>query len=484
VDGVIESGASAVDESMLTGESIPSEKQPGDNVFAATINKTGSFRFRATKVGRDTALQQIVRLVEEAQGGKAPIARLADVISGYFTPVVLCIAIATFVAWFVAAPAEIRFNHALLATVSVLIIACPCALGLATPTAIMVGTGIGAERGVLIRGGEALESAHRIDTVILDKTGTITLGRPSVTDILPEPGTAPEELLRLAASAERGSEHPLGEAMVRAAADRGVALAEAASFGALAGHGVDAEVDGRRVAIGNARLMRERTPAGFGPGAESRAEALATAGKTPVFIAVDGRYAGIIAAADTAKPGSRGAIAEMRSMGLRVVMVTGDNPRTAAAVAEEMGIDEVLAEVLPDRKAEEVLRLRRDGRTVAMVGDGINDAPALAAADLGIAIGTGTDVAIEASDITLIGGGLGGVVTAIRLSRATVRTIRQNLFWAFVYNALGIPLAAGAFYPFTGWLLSPIIASAAMSLSSVSVVANSLRLRRFRGGRA
>lgn len=479
VDGVVTEGTSAVDESMLTGESLPVEKAPGDEVFGATLNRTGAFRFRATKVGKDTALQQIVKLVQDAQGSRAPIARLADVISGIFTPVVICIAIATFVVWFVAAPPEARFTLALVNFVSVLIIACPCALGLATPTAIMVGTGRGAEHGVLIKGGESLETAHRLDTIVLDKTGTLTRGQPELTDVVPAGGMTEDALLRLVASAERGSEHPVGEAVVRGATARGLELAAASAFNALAGHGIEATVEGRAVLIGTPKLLRER---GVDLGdAEARAAALAEQGKTPTFAAVDGAFAGIVAVADTLKPESKEAVRALRAMGLQVVMITGDNRRTAEAVAREAGIDRVLAEVLPEGKAREVKRLQdEEKRRVGMVGDGINDAPALAQADVGIAIGTGTDVAIEASDVTLIRGDLRGVVTAIALSRATIRTVRQNLFWAFVYNVIGIPLAAGALYPLTGWLLSPVIASAAMSLSSVSVVTNSLRLRRFK----
>ena len=478
VDGVVESGSSAVDEAMLTGESLPVEKNAGDEVFGATLNKTGSFRFSATKVGKDTALQQIVKLVQDAQGSKAPIARLADVISGIFTPVVICIAIATFAAWFVLAPDDVRFAMALVTFVSVLIIACPCALGLATPTAIMVGTGKGAESGVLIKGGESLETAHSLQTIVLDKTGTITRGEPSVTDIV-ETGDIPElDLLRLTASAERGSEHALGEAIVRAAQARGLELGQASTFQAIAGHGIEATVEGRQLLLGNAKLMRDR---GIEiASTEGRAQDLAAAGKTPMYVAIGGRLAGLIAVADPIKPESKAAIEAMHQLGLEVVMITGDNRRTAEAVAAQVGIRRVLAEVLPQAKADEIRRLQQEKKRVAMVGDGINDAPALAQADVGIAIGTGTDVAIEASDVTLIKGDLSGVVAAITLSRATLRVIKQNLFWAFIYNVLGIPVAAGALYPLTGWLLSPIIASAAMSMSSVSVVANSLRLRGFR----
>ncbi len=477
-DGVVTEGRSSVDESMLTGESMPVEKGPGDEVVGATVNRAGSFTFRATRVGRDTVLQQIVRMVEEAQGRRAPIARLADTVSGYFTPAVICVAIITFVAWFIAAPEGARLTSALVHAVSVLIIACPCALGLATPTAVMVGTGRGAEVGVLIRGGEALEILRKVQTVVLDKTGTITEGRPGVTDVFASELFDEEELLRLAASVERASEHPLGEAFVRLAEERGLKLSRVESFMAVAGQGVEAETEGRRVTVGNLKLMNER---GVNvDGLATRAASLASEAKTPVYVAVDGRAAGLVGIADRVKTESPDAIASLKSLGVEVVMLTGDDRRTAESVAREIGVERVLAEVLPEGKADAVKSLQSEGKTVAMVGDGVNDAPALAQADVGIAMGTGTDVAIEAADVTLVRGSLRGVVTAFALSRRTMRVIRQNLFWAFAYNALGIPLAAGLFYPLTGWTLTPVFASAAMALSSVSVVTNSLRLRRFK----
>ncbi len=483
VDGVVREGASAVDESMLTGESIPVEKRSGDPVIGATLNKTGTFRFEATKVGKDTVLAQIIKLVEEAQGSKAPIQRMADYVASIFVPTVIGIAVLTFAVWLVLGPRP-AFLFGLLNFVAVLIIACPCALGLATPTAIMVGTGKGAEHGILIRSGESLETAHKIRTIVFDKTGTLTKGEPEVTDIVSREGggVRGKELLRLAASLERGSEHPLGEAIVARAKSEGLALSDVEAFEAIPGHGVRGKVDGRTVLLGNVRLMQEN---GVTLGAHAEvAEKLAGQGKTPMFVAVDGEPAGVIAVADTLKDHSVEAVQALHRLGIEVVMITGDNRRTAVAIAQQTGIDRVLAEILPDQKAEEVKKLQAEGRVVAMVGDGINDAPALAQADVGIAIGTGTDVAMEASDITLIRGDLRGVVTAIELSKRTLRTIKQNLFWAFIYNVLGIPIAAGVLYPFVGMLLDPMVASAAMALSSVSVVTNSLRLRRFRPGMA
>jgi Cu+-exporting ATPase len=474
VDGEVIEGASSVDESMLTGEPLPVRKKTGDTVIGATLNKTGSFRLRATRIGKDTVLQQIVRLVQEAQGSKAPIQRLADTIAGYFVPVVICIAIGTFVLWFDLAPPETRTTMALLTFVSVLIIACPCALGLATPTAIMVGTGRGAQSGILIKGGEALETAHKLTTIVLDKTGTITRGVPSVTDIVAH-GVDEATLLRLAAAAEAGSEHPLGESIVRSAEERGVTRVSASGFNAIPGYGIEATVEERSVLIGTARLLHDR-----GMEVDEKAShQLAEEGKTPIFIAIDGAFAGVIAISDPIKEGSRGAIERLHALGLEVVMLTGDNKRTAEAIARQVGVDRVLAEILPEGKNEEIKKLQAQGKLVAMVGDGINDAPALAQANVGIAMGSGTDVAMEAADITLVRGDLNGVVSSIALSRATIANIKQNLFFAFIYNILGIPIAAGVLYPMTGWLLSPIIASLAMALSSVSVVSNALRLRGF-----
>ena len=474
VDGEVIDGSSSVDESMLTGEPLPVQKKAGDTVIGATLNKTGSFRLRATRIGKDTVLQQIVRMVQQAQGSKAPIQRLADLIAGYFVPVVICLAIATFVVWFDLSPADTRLNMAVLTFVSVLIIACPCALGLATPTAIMVGTGRGAQSGILIKGGEALETAHKLTTIVLDKTGTITHGIPSVTDIVTA-GLDQQALLLLAASAEYGSEHPLGEAMVRSARERNLPLFTATDFSAIPGHGIEASVEGHKILIGTALLLQNR---GLATDQEA-AHRLADEGKTPIFVAIDGAFAGIIAISDPIKEGSASAVRRLHDLGLEVIMLTGDNKRTARAIARQVGVDEVIAEVLPEGKEQEIKKLQEQGKVVAMVGDGINDAPALARADVGIAMGGGTDVAIEAADITLVRGDLNGVISSIALSRATIANIKQNLFFAFFYNVLGIPIAAGILYPMTGWLLSPIIASLAMALSSVSVVSNALRLRGF-----
>ncbi|MDI7261525.1 MAG: heavy metal translocating P-type ATPase [Thermodesulfobacteriota bacterium] len=477
VDGIVKEGYSSVDESMVTGESLPVEKKTGDTVIGATMNKTGTFRFEATKVGQDTVLSQIVRLVQEAQGSKPPIARMVDVIASYFVPIVISIAVITFVIWLLFGPHP-AFTYAFLNFIAVLIIACPCALGLATPTSIMVGTGKGAESGVLIRGAEALETAHRLDTIVLDKTGTLTRGEPSVTDLIESERFTKQEILILAASAEKGSEHPLGEAIVKKAKEENLNLLDPKNFQAIAGQGIEAMIDSREVLLGNLRLMEERIV--HLNGLLGKAEQLSSEGKTPMFLAVDGKAAGIIGVADTLKENSKEAVETLNRMGLEVVMLTGDNERTAKAIAGQIGIDRVLAEVLPEKKAEEVKRLQGEGKKVGMVGDGINDAPALAQADVGIAIGTGTDVAMESSDITLIGGDLRGVVTAIALSKATIRNIKQNLFWAFAYNTILIPVAAGALFPFFGILLNPIFAAGAMAFSSVTVVTNALRLRKFK----
>ncbi len=477
VDGEVVEGSSAVDESMVSGEPLPVSKHAGDEVIGATINQTGAFSFRATAVGSDTMLAQIVRLVERAQGSKAPIQRVADRISGYFVPIVIFIAIAAFVVWFDFGP-DPRLTFALVTAVSVLIIACPCALGLATPLSVMVGTGNGAQSGVLIKSAEALENAHKIDTVVLDKTGTITLGEPALTDVVADGGRSEHQLLALVAAAESRSEHPLAAAIVAGAAERGIRTPEVESFDSITGSGIEARVGGLSVLVGTRRLMAERG-IDFG-GLEAAASDLEAEGKTAMLIAVDGDPAGLVAVADTAKPGSAAAIAELRSAGIEVAMITGDNRRTADAIAARMGIDRVLAEVLPADKAREIERLQEQGRLVAMVGDGINDAPALAQADVGIAIGTGTDVAIEAADVTLVSGDLGGVVDALDLSRATMRNIRQNLGFAFGYNAVGIPIAAGVLYPAFGLQLSPMIAAAAMAMSSLSVVTNANRLRSWR----
>lgn len=476
VDGEILDGRSTLDESMVTGESIPVEKGPGDIVVGATLNQTGAFRFRATKVGRDTMLAQIIRLVEQAQGSRAPIQRLADLVSSYFVPAVVFIAIATFAVWFNFGPSP-ALIFALGTAVTVLIIACPCALGLATPLSIMVGVGKGAENGILIKSAEALETAHKLRTIVLDKTGTITKGKPALTDVVPIGSLSADELLRLVASAERSSEHPLGQAIVHGAEERGLVLIEPSEFQSVTGKGINAMVDGKTVLIGNRRLLADN-------GIESseleeQAQRLAEAGKTPMLLAVDGAPAGVVAVADTLKADSPAAIGALKRLGLEVVMITGDNLRTATAIARQAGIDRVLAEVLPQDKALEVRRLQDEGKLVGMVGDGINDAPALAQADVGIAIGSGADVAIEAADITLVSGELRGVVTAIALSRATMRNIRQNLAFAWAYNTAGIPIAAGVLYPFIGLLLNPMIAAAAMALSSLSVVANANRLRRW-----
>jgi P-type Cu+ transporter len=478
LDGIVQDGGSNVNEAMLTGESLPVAKAAGDELFGGTVNGSGAFRMRVTRIGADTVLQQIVRMVEEAQGSKAPVQRLADRVSAVFVPIVLVIALGTFAAWMAFGPEDSRFTLALVNAVAVLIIACPCAMGLATPTAVLVATGRGAELGALFKGGAALEAAGRVDTVVFDKTGTLTSGRTAVTDIVAAQGSDENELLRFTAAAESGSRHPLAEAIVAEARRRGLAIPAASRFSAIVGCGVIATIDGRAVFAGRAGWLED---AGVvtAPLVE-RARELAARGRTPVLVGIDGVLVGIIGIADPLREGAQEAVARLRAMNCEIVLLTGDRREVAEAVAFEVGIQRVVAEILPGEKAEEIARLRASGRRVAMVGDGVNDAPALASADLGVAVGTGSDVAIAASDLTLVGSDPRTVAVALELSRHALRTIRQNLGWAFVYNVLGIPLAAGVLYPSTGWLLSPIVASAAMALSSVSVVTNSLRLRRFR----
>lgn len=473
VDGLIVEGHSSVDESMVTGESIPVEKKKGDKVIGATINKVGFFVFKAEKVGAETALAQIIKLVEEAQGSKAPIQKLADKVSAYFVPAVMGVALLAFLFWYFSGTG---LSFALTVFVAVLIIACPCALGLATPTAIMVGTGRGAEQGILIKSAEALQKAHEIDTIIFDKTGTLTKGKPEVTDVIAKKGFTEKEVLQYAAIAEKRSEHPLGEAIVRKAKEKRIVLPDPTSFKAVAGKGLEAKYKGRMLYLGNRKLMKEKEIAG--EKIEKELQRLENEGKTAMIVAVERQIVGIIAVADTLKEHSKKAVEQLHHLSKKVIMITGDNERTGKAIARQLGITQVLAEVLPADKAREIKKLQQQGRKVAMVGDGINDAPALAQADIGIAIGSGTDVAIESGDIVLIKEDLQDVVKAMELSRHTMRKIKQNLFWAFFYNVMGIPVAAGALYPFTGWLLSPIIAGAAMAFSSVSVVTNSLLLKR------
>lgn len=475
VDGSVIEGHTAIDESMLTGESMPVNKKAGDPVYTASLNTTGTIRFRAEKIGSDTALAQIIKLVEDAQGSKAPIAQMADIVSGYFVPVVCVIAVLAGIAWYIGTG---NIELALTIFTAVLVIACPCALGLATPTAIMVGTGKGAENGILIKGGEALETAHKIDTIIFDKTGTITEGKPTVTDVLTVEGVEKNQLLQITASAEKGSEHPLGQAIVRGAEDMGLQMLAMEHFESLTGRGIEAKMEGQTVLAGNRKLMEERNIS-LSP-LEEASDKLAEEGKTPMYVALDGKLSGIVAVADVVKQSSRDAIRELHNMGIEVAMITGDNKKTASAIARQVGIDQVLAEVLPQDKSNEVKKLQAQGRKVAMVGDGINDAPALAQADIGIAIGSGTDVAMESADIVLMRSDLMDVPTAILLSKKTIRNIKQNLFWAFGYNVIGIPIAAGVLHLFGGPLLNPIFAAAAMSLSSVSVLTNALRLKRFK----
>ncbi|WP_312648308.1 heavy metal translocating P-type ATPase [Aminipila sp.] len=475
VDGIVTQGLTSIDESMLTGESIPIEKKEGDKVFAASLNKNGSIQFKATKVGSDTALAQIIKLVEDAQGTKAPIAQMADVVSGYFVPIVFAIAVIASAAWLISGQTAV---FALTIFISVLVIACPCALGLATPTAIMVGTGKGAEYGILIKGGEALEHTHKINTIVFDKTGTITEGKPEITDIITVADISKQRLLQIAASSEKGSEHPLGEAIVRGAEKESLNILELDNFEAIPGYGIQVQVDGLKVLLGNEKLMTDRGISLIKLKEES--DQLASAGKTPMYIAIENELSGIIAVADVVKESSSNAIKKLHEMGIEVAMITGDNRRTAETIAKQVGIDRVLAEVLPQDKSNEVKKLQAEGKVVSMVGDGINDAPALAQADIGIAIGSGTDVAMESADIVLMRSDLMDVPTAIQLSKSTIRNIKQNLFWAFGYNVLGIPVAAGLLYAFGGPTLNPILAAAAMSLSSVSVLTNALRLKGFK----
>jgi Cu+-exporting ATPase len=496
VDGIVKEGYSSLDESMITGESIPVEKKSGDEVIGTTINKTGSFQFEATKIGKDTTLARIVRLVEEAQGSKASVQRLADIIASYFVPVVISIAIITFLIWFFAGPSP-QLTYAFLNFIAVLVIACPCALGLATPTAIIVGTGKGAEHGILISSADTLERAHKINAVLLDKTGTLTQGKPAVTDIIATAGYTKDELLRLAASAEKNSEHSLAEAIVKESSLKSLMLSPALEFSAIPGLGIEATVDGKKLLLGNLKLIQERKL--VMDGLEIQANELWFQGKTVMFVGIDGQVAGLIALADTIKPDAANVVRQLHKMGIEVAMVTGDNQRTAEAIAKQAGIKRVFADVLPEHKADEVKKLQSEDKVVAFIGDGINDAPALAQADVGIAIGTGTDVAMETGDITLIRGELNGIATAISLSKRTMRTIRQNLFWAFAYNVILIPIAAGILYlAFRNGnvpsglkfilgdrgFLNPIMAAAAMALSSITVVTNSLRLRTFKPAKA
>jgi len=475
VDGVVLEGVTSVDESLLTGESIPVEKKPGDQVYAASINKNGMIQFKATKVGGDTALAKIIKLVEEAQSAKAPIAQMADIVSGYFVPIVFLIACIASIAWFISGESVV---FSLTIFISILVIACPCALGLATPTAIMVGTGKGAEYGILIKGGGALETTHKINTIVFDKTGTITEGKPEVTDVITAAGEEREHIIQIAASAEKGSEHPLADAIVKIADKENVELLKIDRFEAIPGQGIEVEIKGINVLLGNRKLM-DRQNISLAE-LETQSDILASEGKTPMYIAMDHKISGIIAVADVVKESSSEAIKRLKSMGIEVAILTGDNRKTAEAIAKQVGIDHVLAEILPHEKSNEVKKLQAGGKIVAMVGDGINDAPALAQADIGIAIGSGTDVAMESADIVLMKNDLMGVPAAIQLSKSTIRNIKQNLFWAFGYNVVGIPIAAGLLHILGGPLLNPMIAAAAMSLSSVSVLTNALRLKRFK----